>query len=79
MIKFTDGYTNSDCVKPKRKITDTDRLEFLVLSDGHFVVRSNPERSSFVVWDQSNGLCMAGKGTTMREAIDAAMKYKTGE
>lgn len=60
-------------------ITDTDRLEFLVHSDGELTVRHNPDFTNFVVWDVSNGLCLAGKGSTMREAIDAAMTYKKGE
>lgn len=60
-------------------ITDTQRLEFLVLSDGELTVRCTPERDSFVVWDVSNGLCLAGKGTSLREAIDNAMKYNKGE
>ena len=59
-------------------ITDTERLEFLILSDSNFVVRHNPDKSVFVVWDQSIGLCMAGKGSTMREAIDNAMAYEAG-
>lgn len=61
-------------------ITDTDRLEFffgnsdtqgyyLAMGDGDF----------WRVWDQSNGLQSIGEGTTMREAMDAAMTYKKGE
>lgn len=60
--------------------TDTDRLEFLAHTNGEMVVRFNTATGNdWVVWDQSCGLCLAGKGSTMREAVDAAMEYKTGE
>jgi hypothetical protein len=57
-------------------ITDTERLEFLFgdnETQGYFTVRSKPDYSEWVVWDQSNGLELIGKGVTMREAIDTAM------
>lgn len=61
-------------------ITDTDRLEFLAKTNGSLVLRFNTATvGDWVVWDQSNGLCLAGKGSTMREAIDKAMTYKEGE
>lgn len=60
-------------------ITDTDRLEFIASTNGKMAIRSNVDKTTWVVWDQSNGLCMAGKGATMREAIDNAMNYKQGE
>lgn len=60
-------------------ITDTDRLEFLFKYNGRMTVRSNPVTGESVVWDVSQGLCMAGKGNTEREAIDNAMTYKKGE
>lgn len=62
-------------------ITDTDRLEFITNSvDYCWSIRSNDAMTSWVVWDVSCGLCMAGKGDTMREAIDSAMiKYEKGK
>lgn len=77
-MKFTDGYTNDDAVK--KEVTDTDRLEFLANANGKLVLRVNTATNKdWVVWDQSNGLCLAGKGGTMREAIDNAMTYKEGK
>lgn len=59
--------------------TDTERLEWLCVQNGKMTVRTNTTTGEWVVWDQSNGLCLAGKGSTMREAIDKAMTYKEGE
>lgn len=53
--------------------TDTQRLEFITDSDGYYVVRSNSTKTEWVVWDQSDGLTLAGKGATMRAAIDEAI------
>lgn len=60
-------------------ITDTDRLEWLYNQNGVMTLRANLATGECVVWDQSNGLCLAGKGSTMRAAIDDAMNYKKGE
>lgn len=69
----------SDIVEA-RVITDTDRLEFITNSvEYSWSVRSNDAMTQWVVWDASCGLCLAGKGSTMREAIDNAMNYKQGE
>jgi hypothetical protein len=57
-------------------ITDTERLEFLFgdnETQGYYTIRSKPDYSEWVVWDQSNGLELIGKATTMRDAIDQAM------
>lgn len=67
------GYDLFQAQKETKVITDTQRLEFLVESDGYYVVRSKPDKSEYVVWDQSDGLTLAGKGSTMREAIDEAI------
>lgn len=73
-----DGYAKADAVPAK--VTDTDRLEFLGKANGKLVLRFNTSTGNdWVVWDQSNGLCLAGKGITMREAIDNAMTYKEGK
>ena len=50
---------------------DSLRLEFLV-SHSHIGIYGNDERG-WVVWDQGNGLIIAGRGNTARAAIDAAM------
>lgn len=60
-------------------ITDTERLEFITDDDNYYyTVRSNRDRTDWVVWDQSDGLCIAGQGATMREALDNAMIYAKG-
>lgn len=61
-------------------ITDTDRLEFFFGNkdtQGYYLAMG--EGDFWRVWDQSNGLQSIGEGTTMREAMDAAMEYKAGE
>lgn len=61
-------------------ITDTQRLDFLFgdnETQGYYTIRSKPDYSEWVVWDQSNGLELIGKASTMRSAIDQAM-VKTG-
>lgn len=55
-------------------ITDTERLEFITDDDRSLCVRSNPAKTNWVVWDQSDGLVLAGSGSTMREAIDMAIE-----
>ena len=55
------------------KRTDTERLDWLVGSDNMLVVKHNPDRTRWSVWDQGMGLCLAGNGDTMRQAIDDCM------
>lgn len=52
---------------------DTKRLDWLIAGGGHFFVREC-KNGAAVVWDQSNGLTIAGRGKTARDAIDEAMK-----
>lgn len=61
------------------EVTDTDRLQWFADTNGMLVIRRQPDGSGYVIWDQSFGLCLAGKGDTIQQAIDKAMTYKTGE
>jgi len=52
---------------------DTQRLDWL-LANSHMQVFAKEGKA--VVWDTSDGLVLAGKGNSGRDAIDAAMKEK---
>lgn len=52
-------------------IDDTQRLLFIVESNGRYVIRSNEHLS--IVWDILNGLECVGEGKTYRDAIDDAI------
>lgn len=52
-------------------ITDTERLDFVM--NPMYSMQHNHDKTTWVLWDQSDGLWLIGKGSTMREAIDAAI------
>jgi hypothetical protein len=54
---------------------EQSRLDWL-LARSHMSVHGS-EKRGWVVCDQSNGLTIAGRGKTGREAIDNAMKEKS--
>jgi len=54
---------------------DKARLDWW-LANHHMTIAGG--KSGFVVWDQSNGLTVAGKGENARAAIDAA-RQKAGD
>lgn len=53
--------------------TDTERLDFLI-DNRHMSLSPPSPKGELVVWDQSKGLEMAGRGASAREAIDNAME-----
>lgn len=58
-------------------MTDTERLDFL-LSNSAIGVSGPSPAGVVVVWDQSNGLTIAGRGSNAREAIDNAIAKASG-
>lgn len=58
--------------------TDTERLEWFADKDGLFVIRNEVDGSCYKIFDIGMGLCLAGKGATIQEAIDHAMTYQKG-
>lgn len=65
----------ADRADPKDKLAAEEaRLDWL-LARSHMSVHGSDQRG-WVVCDQSNGLTIAGRGKTGREAIDDAIKEK---
>jgi hypothetical protein len=54
---------------------DTKRLDWLADNRGLSIAGPSP-KGEFVVWDQRQGLVIAGRGQSTREAIDAAMSHQ---
>lgn len=53
--------------------TDIQRLDFLI-DNQHMSLSPLSPKGERVVWDQSKGLVIAGRGANAREAIDNAME-----
>lgn len=59
-------------------MTDSERLQWFADQDGKFMIRKRKDDNGYVIWDHSMGLCLAGHGVTISDAIDHAMTYKDG-